>query len=141
MFVFEQIKKPLHFGVLQPMISTLSLITFFLRLTLVIQSQLIGQIPVDFSGEKVCLGIAAPDQKVHPVFNPESGNENALIESEKEEKSETESETHSEFLSSLIQSNFRFVGQSKVNPFFGSKALLGDQHLYDLFHSWKTHLS
>ncbi len=123
------------------MISIFSLITFFLRLTLAIQSQLIALNPADFSSEKGCLEITAPDQQVHPVFNPESGNENALIESEKEEKSETESETLSEFLSSLIHSNFRFVGQFKVNPFFGSKALLGDQHLYDLFHSWKTHLS
>lgn len=123
------------------MISLLGLITFLLRLTLAIQDQFVEVLPADFSEERICLDFSAPDQNVHPILNPESGNENALVEAEKEEKNETEGESLADLLEALYEASINALGQTYYNPFFGNKALLGDQHLYDLFHSWKIHLS
>ncbi|HSF52583.1 MAG TPA: hypothetical protein VLA71_02470 [Algoriphagus sp.] len=123
------------------MISLLGLITFLLRLTLAIQGQFVEVLPADFSEERICLDFSAPDQNVHPILNPESGNENALVEAEKEEKNETEGESLADLLEALYEASINALGQTYYNPFFGNKALLGDQHLYDLFHSWKIHLS
>lgn len=123
------------------MISFLGLITFLLRLTLTIQSQVVGVFPADFSDERICLDYSQADQQVHPVFNSESGNDNALVKSETEEKNETESETVADFADHSFEAGFNPHVKPFLNPFFGNKALLGDQHLYDLFHSWKIHLS
>jgi hypothetical protein len=123
------------------MISLLSLITFLLRLTLAIQGQLVAVLPAELGHERVCLDLGAPNQQVHPVFHSESGNQSGLVESEKEERNETETESLVDFLESLHVESLSFDFRFQYNPFFGSKGLQGDRHLYDLFHSWKTHLS
>jgi hypothetical protein len=125
------------------MISFLSLITFLLRLTLAIQGQLVTVLPVDSAQERVCLDFNLPSNQVHPIIGTESGNETGRVETESEEKSETESESESfaDLLDSLYADSNSCEYSRYYNPFFGSKGVQGDRHLYDLFHSWKTHLS
>ncbi len=125
------------------MISFLSLITFLLRLTLAIQGQLVTVLSVDPAQERVCLDFNGPSQQVHPILSTETGNKAGRIETEKEEKSESESESESlaDLLDSLYADSLSREFSRYYNPFFGSKGVQGDRHLYDLFHSWKTHLS
>lgn len=123
------------------MVSLISLFTLLLRLTLAIQSQLTVVYPADFIEGSTSLNSTTPDQKVHPIFNSESGNQNGLIESEKEEKTETESEVSSGLFDPNPNSQASFIGRFYYDPFFGNKALLGNHHLYDLFQAWKTPLS
>lgn len=123
------------------MISFLGLITFLLRLTLVIQSQVAVVMPVDSTQEGVCWDLSAPSQQVHPVVSTESGNESGRVETENEEKNEPESESFADLLDSLYADSLNREDSRYYNPFFGNKGLQGDRHLYDLFHSWKTHLS
>lgn len=123
------------------MISFLGLITFLLRLTLAIQGQVVAVLPLDFSEEKSCVAPVADNSQIHSIINIENGNSNALCEGEKEEKSESETESLADFLDALNEAGFLVSHKEYYNPFFGNKALQGDQHLYDLFHSWKVHLS
>lgn len=123
------------------MISFIGLITFLLRLTLAIQGQVIAILPLDFSDDKRCIAPVADKSQIHSIVNFESANSNALCEAEKEEKSESETESLADFLDSSNEAGLLVSHKEYYNPFFGNKALKGNQHLYDLFHSWKTHLS
>jgi hypothetical protein len=123
------------------MISFLGLIAFLLRLTLAIQGQVIAVLPFDLSEEKSCIAPVPHGSQIHSILNFENGNSNALCEGESEEKSESESESLGDSLGTLKEAGLLVRHKQFYNPFFGNKALQGDQHLYDLFHSWKIHLS
>lgn len=123
------------------MISFIGLITFFLRLTLAIQGQVIAVLPFVFSEESGCLTPGANDSHIHSITDFEKGISSALCEGEKEEKSESESESLADFLDTLNETRFLVSHKEFYNPFFGNKALQGNQHLYDFLHSWKVHLS
>jgi hypothetical protein len=123
------------------MISFIGLITFLLRLTLAIQGQVVAVLPIVFSEESDCVAQGGNDSHVHSITDFENGISSALCEGEKEEKSESESESLVDFLDTLNQTRFLVSHKEFYNPFFGNKALQGNQHLYDLLHSWKVHLS
>lgn len=123
------------------MISFLGSIAFLLRLTLAIQGQVIAVLPLDFSDDKSCIAPVANDSQINSITNFESGNSNALCEGEEEEKSESETESLADFLETLKDAGFLVENKEHYNPFFGNKALQGNQHLYDLFNSWKVHMS
>lgn len=123
------------------MIPFLGLITFLLRLTLAIQSQLAGVFPLDFPENGPCLVQKSHDFEVYSIVSLENGNFDSLCETEKEEKSESESDSLADLLQDLFEAGFPVVNKEHYNSFFGSKAKQGNQHLYDLFHSWKVHLS
>lgn len=123
------------------MISFLGLITFLLRMTLAIQGQVIAVLPLDFSEEKRCIAPAAYDSFIYSIIGFENGNSDALCEGEKEEKGESESESFADFLEGQNETEFLVIHKEYYNPFFGNKALQGNQHLYDLFLSWKVNLS
>lgn len=123
------------------MVSLLGLITLLLRLTLVVQSHVITFFPGDFAEDKVCNASGADDFQLHSILETDGNNAFALCEAEEEEKSESETEVLADLLHSLYEAGLSHNFKTYYNPFFGNKALQGDQHLYDLFHSWKTHLS
>lgn len=123
------------------MISLIGIITFLLRLTLFFQSQAIAFFPGDFISNKECEALEADNFQLHSIFEEDGNNSLALCESEEEEKSESETETLAKKVDFINESGFAQNSKTFYNPFFGNKALQGNQHLYDLFHSWKTHLS
>lgn len=123
------------------MISILGLISFLLRLTLVIQGQVNVVLPSVFSEEKSCISLESNEYQVHAIVDFEQQNSFALCEAEEEEKSESETESLADFPDAWNVAEFLVINKEYYNPFFGNKGLRGDQHLYDLFHSWKTDLS
>ncbi|MFN3996243.1 hypothetical protein [Algoriphagus sp.] len=123
------------------MISILGLITFLLRLTLAIQGQVVAVLPIDSFEGKSCVVHEGTNHQFHALENFENGNSAALYEAEKEEKSESEIDSLANFLHALYEAGVAKQYKNYYNPFFGNKALLGDRHLYDLFHSLKIHLS
>jgi hypothetical protein len=123
------------------MISILGLLTFLLRLTLVIQSQIVAVLPADFTEGKRCVDQEVTNPQFHSLVDFENANSTALYEAEKEEKNESETETLAKFLHAFYEAGFAERFKNYYNPFFGNKALQGNQHLYDLFHAWKIHLS
>ena len=123
------------------MISLIGLITFLLRLTLLLQTQVMSFLPGELAGDQVCHALEADDFQVHSVLNLDGTDPFALCEAEEEEKSESETESLANLGDQFDESGFAQNSKTFYNPFFGNKALQGNQHLYDLFHSWKTHLS
>lgn len=97
--------------------------------------------PLNFSEEESCNISAATPSQIHSTLRSDNGNSNALCEGEKEEKSESETESLADFLHTQNEAGFHLSHKEYYNPFFGTKALYGNQHLYDLFHAWKIHLS
>lgn len=123
------------------MISIIGLITFLLRLTLVLQSQVMSFLPVEISGDQICSGVGADDFQINSILASEGYDPFALCEAEEEEKNESETESSTGLAHSFNEAGFPQHTKAFYNPFFGNKALHGNQHLYDLFHCWKTHLS
>ncbi len=123
------------------MVSLLGLISFLLRLTLAIQGQLIAFIPGDFLQENLSITSDSTRNQVHAIPLEDWSSALALCEAESEEKSESETETLADLLQAFYEAGISNENTSHYNPFFGSKSLKGSLHLYDLFHSWKTHLS
>jgi hypothetical protein len=123
------------------MISIIGLFTFLIRLTLALQSQVVSFLPGEFDSDQVCNAIEADDFQIHSILASEGNDPFALCEAEEEEKSESETESLAGLVHSFQESGFSKNSKTFYNPFFGNKALQGNQHLYDLFHSWKTHLS
>lgn len=124
------------------MISILSLFTFLLRLTLMIQSQVGMILPGSEESDSACLSIFTSDQtQVYASFASLGENSDALFEAEEEEKNESESETLADLLDAIHAAGFSVKDKEYYDPFFGNKGLQGNLHLYDLFHSWRTPLS
>lgn len=123
------------------MISFLGLITFLLRLTLAIQAQMVTFLPADFFQESLCVTSESTHHEIQAVPLQDKSSTLALCEAESEEKSESETETLANLLQAFNEAGFFQENTSYSNPFFGNKSLQGGLHLYDLFHSWKTHLS
>lgn len=123
------------------MVSLLGLITFLLRLTLAIQGQLVTILPDDFLQENLCITSDSTHNQVHATPLQDRSNALAYCEAESEEKNESEKETLADLLQAFYEAGFSKDNSSFYNPFFGSKGFQGGLHLYDLFHSWKTHLS
>ncbi len=122
------------------MVSFLGLIVFLLRLTLAIQSQMIAVLPADYLQGKSHISIETSDFQIHSATPAENVNPAALCEGEKE-KNESESESLADLLQALQEAGFSLKSRHYFDPNFGNKALQGNLHLYDLFHSWKVHLS
>lgn len=123
------------------MISITGLISFLLRLTLMIQGQVGEALPSVFSEGKNCISLESNECQVHAIVDFEHQNSCALCEAEEEEKSESETESLADFPDAWKAMGFLVINKEYYNPFFGNKGLRGDQHLYDLFHSWKTDMS
>lgn len=117
------------------------LFVFLLRLTLLIQSPVAELFPHEIIKEDQFVSSAANDSQIHSKINADHQNICGLCEGEKEEKSESETESLADCLAALNEAGFLVSHKEYYNPFFGNKALQGNQHLYDLFHSWKIHLS
>ena len=124
------------------MVSLLSLFTFLLRLTLMIQSQVGLILPGANDSDGACVSLSSSDLTlVYASFSSFGENSEALFEAEEEEKNESESETLADLLDAIQESSFSSEDKEYYDPFFGNKGLQGNLHLYDLFHSWKTPLS
>ena len=123
------------------MISFLGLITFLLRLTLVIQSQAVEVLPSNFFASDSCISLARNENKVHSTIFDQNQSALAVCEAEEEEKTESEPDTLAALLQEFYAVNFSSKLFYNCNILFGTKALLGNRHLYDFFHSWKTHLN
>ena len=74
------------------MISLLNLLLLSLRLTLAVQSQAVGILLNDFSGDRITTLDLSSDQELHEFLIPAFANENGFIEAE-EEKTEDKSES------------------------------------------------
>lgn len=124
------------------MISLIGLITLFLRLTLVLQSQVAEVLPVDQSVNQECVNYSSQDGFVATSEGVFANNVSLIRKLETEEKQEVED---GNLLFYVDDFNFRFLDEASkadTNPIFGNKALRGSlPPLYDLFHSWKIHLS
>ena len=123
------------------MISIIGLITFLLRLTLVLQSQVMSFLADEIGEDQICSAIGGDDFQINSILASEGYDPFALCEAEEEEKSESETESIADLSHSFNESRFPQNTKAFYNPFFGNKALQGNQHLYDLFHCWKNHLS
>ncbi|TDQ18590.1 hypothetical protein DFQ04_0393 [Algoriphagus boseongensis] len=123
------------------MISILSLITFLLRLTLVIQSQLVEIVPADFFGSNSCSTSEQKEQEIKSSIFGLGFDDKGLIETQEEEKEESEQESYLNFLESYtFLSSWNLSFGDNESP-FGSKGAKVGVHLYDLFHSWKVYAS
>ncbi|OOG72388.1 hypothetical protein [Algoriphagus sp. A40] len=125
------------------MISTLQLITLFLRLSLSFQGQVVEFSELGISQENIhCKEHSAPQEIISENSEWIYGNISLARKLEKEERVEVEGESFAGF-SDLF--SFSFPEQVSIlvsNPTFGNKALRGSlPPLYDFFHSWKIHLS
>lgn len=125
------------------MISFLSLITLFLRLSLAIQGGLgvnSDQVP---SGDQLHCQQTSPTQEslyADPTWF--EGNISLVRKLENEERVEAESDSFLDFYTG-ISIDFLFTAHELVpNSEFSTKAIRGSlPPLYDIFHSWKIHLS
>jgi len=122
------------------MVSFLSLTVFLFRLTLAIQSQMTVVFSLDYLQGKSHLSIEISDLKIHSLTPTEKENPSDLWEGEKD-KDESESERLVDLPQVLQETGFSFKSKHYFNPNFRNKALQGNLHFYDLFHSWKHHLS
>ena len=125
------------------MVSFLSLITLFLRLTLAIQGQVEAVADFSFAEEKItCKTADSTQASLHVDPTWWTGNINLSRKLENEERIEAEAEVslfhYSNFSLHLLFENRGLVS----NPSFGTKAIRGSlPPLYDFFQSWKIHLS
>jgi hypothetical protein len=125
------------------MISFLSLITLFLRLSLAIQGQLGVFTDLASTGDQLhCKSLSAPQESIHSDDSWFDGNISLTRKLENEERVEVEGERLLDlslgFSFYPIAKAFRLVS----NSVFGTKAIRGSlPPLYDFFHSWKIHLS
>ncbi len=124
------------------MVSLIGLITLFLRLTLVIQSQVVEVLPSEPSVSHACIALTSPVGHISSSDGSFTNNISLIRKLETEEKQELEGDN---LLFNGNYFNFRFfenASEAGLNPIFGNKAIRGSlPPLYDLFHSWKTHLS
>ena len=122
--------------------SLIGLITLFLRLTLVIQSQVVEILPSEPSVNQDCIALTSP---VGHVSSSESTFPNTISlirKLETEEKQEIEGDQLHLGVDYFDVKFSENVSETSSNSIFGNKALRGSlPPLYDLFHSWKTHLS
>lgn len=125
------------------MISFLSLITLFLRLSLAIQGGLGVYSEQAQSGDQLhCQSHSSSEESLYSDPNWFEGNISLARKLENEERVEAESDSCLDFYTDLTL-NFRFTTHQLVpNSEFGTKAIRGSlPPLYDIFHSWKIHLS
>lgn len=122
------------------MISLLNLLILSLRLTLAVQGHVFGSLPDDFSGDRITSSDLSSNQELHGFSIPAFPNENGFIEAE-EEKTEDKSEGLADILDLRFQDFFERELRLLSNTIFGNKPIQGDLDLYDIFQSWKTHLS
>jgi hypothetical protein len=124
------------------MVSLIGLITLFLRLTLAIQSQMVEVVPSEPSNKNECIALTSPVGHITSSEGSFTNNISLIRKLETEEKQEVEGDN---LLLIVDYFNLRFFENASrvgLNSFFGNKALRGSlPPLYDLFHSWKIHLS
>lgn len=125
------------------MISFLSLITLFLRLSLAIQGGLgvnSDQVP---SGDQLHCQQTSPTQEslyADPTWF--EGNISLVRKLENEERVEAESDSFLDFYTDLSIDFLSTAHELVPNSEFSTKAIRGSlPPLYDIFHSWKIHLS
>ena len=125
------------------MISFLSIITLFLRLSLAIQGSWGGYSIQDHSGDQLHCQSSTPTQEsLYSDPNWFEGNISLIRKLENEERVEAESDSFLGFCSDLTPDFLSSAHELVPNSEFGTKAIRGSlPPLYDIFHSWKIHLS
>ncbi len=125
------------------MISFLSLITLFLRLSLAIQGGLGVYSVQDYSKDQLHCQTNSPTQAtLHSDPTWIEGNISLVRKLENEERVESEGDSFLDFYTDL---SFEFLSTAHElvpNSEFGTKAIRGSlPPLYDIFQTWKIHLS
>ena len=125
------------------MISFLSLITLFLRLSLAIQGGFgVYSVP-DQSGDQLhCQTNSVTQESLYSDPNWFEGNISLVRKLENEERVEAESDSFLDFQTDLSLEFLSTAHELVPNSEFSTKAIRGSlPPLYDIFHSWKIHLS
>lgn len=125
------------------MISILSLITLFLRLSLAIQGGLGMHSVQDQSGDQLhCQSNSPTQESLYSDPNWFEGNISLARKLENEERVEAEADSFLDFYTDLALNPYSIAHELVPNSEFGTKAIRGSlPPLYDIFHSWKIHLS
>jgi len=125
------------------MISFLSLIPLFFRLTLAIQGGLGVYSVHDQSGVQLhCQSNSPTQESLYSDPNWFEGNISLARKLENEERVEAESDSFLDFQSDLSLDFLSTAHELVPNSEFSTKAIRGSlPPLYDIFHSWKIHLS
>ena len=125
------------------MISILSLITLFLKLSLAIQGQLGVASEVLGSDQTIhCANKRSQQEILYADSDWFSGNVTLARKLEKEERVEVEGEISLGISCSCSPRLLELAGGLDSHPTYGNKALRGSlPPLYDFFQSWKIHLS
>lgn len=124
------------------MVSIFGIITLFLRLALAIQSHAVEVFPLDLTEKQSCVNSSLPNNVLDVSENNFANNISLVRKLETEEKDELEGSSNFFNLEYLYLNLLEITTGFISNPIFGNKPLRGSQPpLYDLFHSWKIHLS
>ncbi|MCU0399523.1 MAG: hypothetical protein MUE75_00730 [Algoriphagus sp.] len=125
------------------MISFLSLITLYLRLSLAIQGGLGVYSVQDQSGDQLhCQTNSATQESLYSDPNWFEGNISLVRKLENEERVEAESDSFLDFQTDVSLEFLSTAHELVPNSEFSTKAIRGSlPPLYDIFHSWKIHLS
>lgn len=116
----------------------LSLLPFLLRLTLVFQGPVVEAVVISPSDLIVFSGDINNKADNLNLFSSEPNFPQSARKLETEEK---EIEFFDLFIdSSFHTTSFYYVADSSLS-YFDYRKTRNKPHLYDLFHSWKTHLS
>ncbi len=120
----------------------LSLILFFFRSIFLLGIEVSDALYFSSTQEEEQLSFDSKGFEIHPFFFEDTDSDFLLIENqEKEEKSESENTPLLLFVETAVLPVSKKDYIDWQTSFFSSKSKLGGVFLYDLFSSWKTHLS